>query len=91
MAARPTERLALFIELFRRERVLWDYLEDGKLMVRLDQVMRRVGLDDLPEDFAAILPAARELVAERKNALLEGIPGKLSGISCQLSDTSLGD
>ena len=74
MAPRPTERLAFFIELFRRQRVLWDYLEDGKLMVRLDQVMRRVGLDDLPDTFAAILPEARKLVAQRKNALLEGIP-----------------
>ena len=74
MAARPTERLAFFIELFRRERVLWDYLEDGKLMVRLNQVMRRVGLDVLPDTFAALLPAARKLVAQRKNALLEGIP-----------------
>ena len=73
MALRPTERLALFIDLFRRERVLWDYLEDGKLMVRLGQVMRRVGLDDLPEGFAAILPAARSLVNERRDALLEGI------------------
>jgi hypothetical protein len=74
MAPRPTRRLALFIELFRRERVLWDYLEDGTLMVRLGQVMRRVRLDDLPDSFAAILPEARILVAQRKAALLEGIP-----------------
>jgi hypothetical protein len=71
MAPRPTERLALFIELFRRERVLWDYLEDGRLMVRMNQVMRRVRLDDLPEEFAATLPDARKLVSERKGELLE--------------------
>jgi hypothetical protein len=53
---------------------LWNYLEDEKLMVRLNQVMRRVRLDPLPDDFAALLPAARTLVAERKIALLEGIP-----------------
>lgn len=70
----PTRRLALFIELFRRERVLWDYLEDGKLLKRLNQVMRRVGLPVLPEEFAALLPPARSLVAERKEALLDGIP-----------------
>lgn len=74
MAPRPTERLAIFIDLFRRERILWDYLEDGKLMVRLNQIMRRVKLAPLPADFAAILPAARELVANRKSLLLEGIP-----------------
>ena len=73
MAPRPTERLAVFIELFRRERILWDYLEDDKLMVRLNQVMRRVRLDRLP-GVRRLLPAARELVTERKDALLEGIP-----------------
>ena len=71
MAPRPTRQLALFVELFRRERVLWDYREDGRLMVRLGQIFRRVRLDPLPEHFAAILPAARMLVAERKRALLE--------------------
>ena len=66
--------MALFIELFRRQRVLWDYLEDGKLMVRLNQVMRRVQLEPLPDNFVTLLPAARKLVAERKSTLLEGIP-----------------
>jgi hypothetical protein len=74
MAPRPTERLAIFIELFRRERILWDYLEDGKLMVRLNQIMRRVRLETLPNDFATILPTARRLVTDRKVELLEGIP-----------------
>ena len=74
MAPRPTRRLAGFIELFRRERVLWDYLEDDTLMMRLGQVMRRVRLDPLPDRFAAVLPGARELVADRKEALLAGMP-----------------
>jgi hypothetical protein len=74
MAPRRTERLAMFIALFRRERILWDYLEDGKLMVRLNQIMRRVGLEPLPDDLAAVLPAARGLVTERRSLLLDGIP-----------------
>ena len=74
MAPRPTERLAVFIDLFRHERILWDYLEDGKLMMRLNQIMRRVGLEPLPGEFAAVLPVARKLVTERKRLLLEGIP-----------------
>jgi hypothetical protein len=74
MAPRPTQRLALFIELFLGERILWDYLEDDKLWVRLNQVMRRVRLDGLPDPFADIFPDARKLVAERKDALLDGIP-----------------
>ncbi|MGW8256743.1 MAG: hypothetical protein ACWGMZ_04585, partial [Thermoguttaceae bacterium] len=68
---RPTCRLVPFIELFRRERVLWDYLEDEKILKRLNQVMRRVRLDCLPESFVSLLPAARELVSGRKIELLE--------------------
>ena len=74
MAPRPTQQLAMFIGLFRREQILWDYLEDDKLMVRLNQVMRRVRLAPLPDDFTIRLPAARQLVTRRKDALLEGIP-----------------
>jgi hypothetical protein len=73
MALRPTRRLAPFIEIFCRERVLWDYLDDGKLVVRLGQVLRRVRLEPLPGNFAALLPAARKLLAEQKGALLEGL------------------
>jgi hypothetical protein len=74
MAPRPTSRLAMMISHFRRARILWDYQEDGKLMVRLNQVMRRVRLEELPEGFAAVLPAARQAVGGRKAELLEGIP-----------------
>jgi hypothetical protein len=74
MAPRPTEHLALLMGHFCRERILWNYLEDDKLMVRLNQVMRRVKLSQLPADFAALLPAARNLVAARKDELMEGLP-----------------
>jgi hypothetical protein len=74
MAPRPTQHLARMIALFTRERILSDYLEDGRLLERLSQVMRRVGLEPLPERFAQILPAARRLVAGRREDLLEGIP-----------------
>ena len=59
---------------FRRERVLWDYLEDGKLLVRLNQVMRRLGLGELPGRFGQLLAEARRLVESRKTELLDGIP-----------------
>lgn len=74
MTARPTDRLAPMISQFRQHRILWDYLEDAKLLVRLNQVMRRVGFESLPDGFAGLLPTARRLVAERRAALLEGIP-----------------
>jgi hypothetical protein len=74
VAPRPTQRLAAMFLGFRRERVLWDYLEDGKLLVRLNQVMRRVGLGELPGQVGAILPEARRVVESRATELLDGIP-----------------
>lgn len=73
MAPRPTQRLALFIELFLHERILWNYLEDDKLWMRLNQVMQRVKQPPLPDHFIALLPDARKLVTKQKDALLEGI------------------
>lgn len=70
IAPRPTRRLAVFIELFRRERVLWDYLDDDRMLMRLNQIMQRVRLDHLPSEFAAVLPAARKLVSDRRDDLL---------------------
>ncbi|MGA2033112.1 MAG: hypothetical protein ABSG68_12710 [Thermoguttaceae bacterium] len=70
MASRSTARLAPMISAFCRARILWDYLEDDKLLVRLNQVMRRLTFDPLPDGFADILPAARQLVGQRRGELL---------------------
>lgn len=74
MANRPTDRLAELILQFHRQQILSDYLEDGRLWVRLDQVMRRVGFARLPESFRELLPEARVLVDARADELLDGIP-----------------
>jgi hypothetical protein len=74
MAPHPTERLAVLIHHFRQERILWNYLEDDKLLSRLNQIMQRVTLPLLPDEFMALLPAARSLVAARKGDLLQNIP-----------------
>jgi hypothetical protein len=74
VAPRPTLRLAAIILGFRRQRVLSDYSEDGKLLVRLNQVMRRLGLGELPDRFAEVLPAARLRIGRRHAELLDGIP-----------------
>jgi hypothetical protein len=70
MALRATDRLALLIPLFCRERFLWDYLDDGKLLVRLNQVMRRVRLPLLPETLVEVFPELRTVVAKRSRELL---------------------
>ncbi|HID75506.1 MAG TPA: hypothetical protein EYP56_05855 [Planctomycetaceae bacterium] len=74
MAARPTEALGATIAAFRRQRILWDYLDDAKLLGRLNQVLWRVGLARVPESFVGLLPAARRKVARRSDALLAGLP-----------------
>jgi hypothetical protein len=74
MATRTTRRLAAFMALFCRARILWDYLEDDKLWRRLNQVMRRVGLGPLPDEALSLLPAARDLLRRRRHDLLEGLP-----------------
>jgi hypothetical protein len=74
ITARRTDRLAPMIFLFRRERILWDYGRDDKLVFRMNQVMRRVGFSPLPEGVQELLPAARQLVRRRQHELLEGIP-----------------
>ena len=71
LATRPTTLLAQFIPLFRRERFLWDYLDDGKLLVRLNQVMRRVRLPRLPPSFVELLPAMRAAVRDDWIELLD--------------------
>jgi hypothetical protein len=70
MSPRPTDRLGKLVPLFSRERFLFDYADDAKLLFRLNQVMRRVGLPLLPNDLANWLCEARQLVTARKDDLL---------------------
>lgn len=70
MATGRPDRLAHFIPLFLNERFLWDYLDDGKLCYRLNQVLRRVGLPPLPATFVELLPDMRRSVNQRRGELL---------------------
>ncbi len=63
-------QLAAIIDRFCELRFLYDYADDERLTFRLNQVMRRVRLPELPSRFTTILPAARTLVAEHRDALL---------------------
>lgn len=71
MAGRATtDQLASFIPLFVAERFLVDYRDSAKLWRRLNQVMKRVKLELLPESIIEVLDAGRVLVAEELEALL---------------------
>ena len=70
IAARSTAGLRAFIPRFSRERFLYDYSDDAKLLFRLNQVMQRVKLPLLPDEFCQLLPAARRDVRESVHRLL---------------------
>ncbi|MEX0676663.1 MAG: hypothetical protein WD063_06280 [Pirellulales bacterium] len=70
ISGRPAGHLGTFIGLFSRERFLSDYLDDGKLLFRLNQVMRRVRLPRLPATLAETLSTARVMVSRRRDELL---------------------
>jgi len=62
--------LAMTIRRFATERFLYDYADDGKLLVRLNQVMRRVGMPPLPETLLPWLADARHVIDTRCDSLL---------------------
>jgi hypothetical protein len=70
MAREPTLRLADFIPLFHREQFLLDYLEPESLLLRLNQVLRRIKLNPLPAEAKAVLVAAWKIVDRRADELL---------------------
>lgn len=72
MATGPVAGLEEIIPLFCRERFLYDYLDDAKLLGRLNRVLRRVGLRPLPESFLACLPGVRQRVRQRAAELMAG-------------------
>ena len=70
LATRPADRIASLIPRFANERFLYDYLDDSKLLIRLNHVMRRVGLPQLPSSLASLLPSLRSRVRDRMSELL---------------------
>ena len=65
-----TDRLVPLVPRFITERFLYDYVDDGKLLFRLNQVMRRVRLPALPETINPWLRSARRRVSLRRDELL---------------------
>ena len=70
LSTRQSDKVAYLVTRFLQERFLYDYAEDGKLLVRLNHVMRRVGLPQLPGDLKMLFPAMREIVRNRRHELL---------------------
>jgi hypothetical protein len=70
LATCTSDRIGMLIPRFARERFLADYADDARLLVRLNHVMRRVNLPQLPGEIAELFPAMRRRVRERRVDLL---------------------
>jgi hypothetical protein len=70
MASQPAHRFSAFIGMFLTSRFLEDYANDQRLLMRLNQVMRRVGLPMLDDSLLDWLPSARHRVVDRVGELL---------------------
>ena len=68
---RPVDRLTYLVPRFINERFLADYADDRLLWGRLNHVMRRVGLEPLPDGIIAWLGEARGRVRKQARQLLE--------------------
>ena len=70
ITGKPTTKLAAVIDRFVEIEFLYDYLDNEKLLMRLNQVMNRVGLPALPDAIARWLPEAQDLVESQRRQLL---------------------
>jgi hypothetical protein len=70
MIDRDASAVASIIERFIAMEFLYDYLDDQLLTYRLNQIMRRVRLPELPREFLEVLPGARALVHGHRDDLL---------------------
>ena len=75
ITGKPTDRLVPTIHRFAKARFLFDYLDDDRLLFRLNQVMHRVGLAELPETLLPWIADARELVESRRERFLTPTDG----------------
>lgn len=72
MATESVALLAAFIPRFSEARFLYDYADDERLLYRLNNVMNRVKLAQLPATVLDFIPEARQNVRQRKDELLAG-------------------
>lgn len=69
MATIPAIGLPYLIDRFREARFLYDYLDDAKLLSRINGVLRRVKLSELPTDIEPLIAAARKEVRQMTHDL----------------------
>ena len=68
---RPADRLAEFIDIFCDIKFLYDYADNDRLMMRLNQVIKRAQLDALDTTVFPVFDYGRQLLENRVDDLLE--------------------
>ncbi|MEZ6117028.1 MAG: hypothetical protein R3C28_10710 [Pirellulaceae bacterium] len=74
ITGKGVERLTVLLPRFNAERFLYDYADDERLLFRLNGVMKRVGLAQLPNQLIPWFADARRRVAAAENDLLRHPP-----------------
>lgn len=74
LSTRAPNHLATFVDLYRRERFLQDYVDNDRLLFRMNQVMRRVALEPLPAEVQEVFDFGRDWIRPRLTDLLP--PGR---------------
>lgn len=64
LGAKQTEALVPFLDRYRSEQFLRDYVDDGRLLYRLNRVLARVRLPELPEGAEHVIAEGRKLVRD---------------------------
>lgn len=77
LATRPTTKLADYFAVFNREKYLYDYNDDKRLMYRVNYVLRRVKLKPVDDRVVDWVPSARKRVYESVDDLLFDYPMKV--------------
>lgn len=70
---RPADRLAEFITIFQDIRFLYDYASNDRLMMRLNQVIQRAGLDPMDSDVFPAMDAGRQMLQKHTDDLLNSV------------------
>jgi hypothetical protein len=70
VAKRPTDDFVRLFDAFQREQFLFDYIDDDRLAYRLNQVMKRVGLEQFDDTVIALFSGFRERVLTLQHELL---------------------
>ena len=76
ITGKPTDRLGEIVEKYCEMKFLYDYLDNAGLLLRLNQVMKRVKLQPLPDSLMPWLQTTRQLVESQAQRLLTPATGE---------------